>query len=116
MIVVASLIGALLPFCSCGVIPLVAGLLSAAYRSHRSWRSGFHRPLMDPTQFFLAAGVMGGSFAIAKVISAVGMGMLSGFGTMILIRLGWFNASASLRIGCVPSMFDSLGVEVPCPT
>jgi hypothetical protein len=29
MIVVASLIGALLPFCSCSVIPLVAGLLGA---------------------------------------------------------------------------------------
>ena len=56
-------------------------------------------PLMDPTQFFIAAGVLGAGFAVAKMIAAVGMGMLSGFGTMALIRLSWLDAAAALRIG-----------------
>ena len=98
MIVVASLIGALLPFCSCGVIPLVAGLLSAGVPLAAVMAFWISSPLMDPTQFFLAAGVLGGSFAIAKMVAAVGMGMLSGFGTMVLIRLGWLDAAAALRI------------------
>lgn len=98
MIVVASLIGALLPFCSCGVIPLVAGLLGAGVPLAPVMAFWISSPLMDPTQFFIAAGTLGTSFAIAKMISAVGMGMFSGFGTMFLIRAGWLDTSAALRI------------------
>jgi uncharacterized membrane protein YraQ (UPF0718 family) len=47
MIVVASLIGALLPFCSCGVIPLVAGLLGAGV------------PLAPVMAFWIASPLMG---------------------------------------------------------
>ena len=98
MIVVASLIGALLPFCSCGVIPLVAGLLGAGVPLAPVMAFWISSPLMDPTQFFIAAGTLGTGFAVAKMVSAVGMGMLSGFGTMFLIRVGWLDAPASVRI------------------
>jgi uncharacterized membrane protein YraQ (UPF0718 family) len=97
MIMIASLIGALLPFCSCGVIPLVAGLLGAGVPLAPVMAFWISSPLMDPTQFILAAEVLGGSFALAKMIAAVGMGMLSGFGTMILIRVGWLDAPGALR-------------------
>jgi uncharacterized membrane protein YraQ (UPF0718 family) len=103
MIVVASLIGALLPFCSCGVIPLVAGLLGAGVPLAPVMAFWISSPLMDPTQFFLAAGILGGGFAVAKLIAAVGMGMLSGFGTMLLIRVGWLDAAAALRIARNPA-------------
>jgi len=102
MIVVASLIGALLPFCSCSVIPLVAGLLGAGVPLAPVMAFWISSPLMDPTQFILAAGVLGGSFAVAKMIAAIGMGMLSGFGTMFLIRIGWLDAPAALRIASSP--------------
>ena len=97
MIVVAALIGALLPFCSCGVIPLVAGLLGAGVPLAPVMAFWISSPLMDPTQFFIAAGTLGPGFAVAKMLSAVGMGMLSGFGAMFLIRVGWLNARAALR-------------------
>jgi uncharacterized membrane protein YraQ (UPF0718 family) len=97
MIVVASVIGALLPFCSCGVIPLVAGLLAAGVPLAPVMAFWVSSPLMDPAQFFIAAGVLGLSFAVAKMIAAVGMGLLSGFGTMTLIRMGWLDAPAALR-------------------
>jgi uncharacterized protein len=98
MVVTASLIGALLPFCSCGVIPLVAGLLGAGVPLAPVMAFWISSPLMDPTQFFIAAGTLGTGFAVAKMISAVGMGMLAGFGTMLLIRAGWLDAPAALRI------------------
>lgn len=98
MVVTASLIGALLPFCSCGVIPLVAGLLGAGVPLAPVIAFWISSPLMDPTQFFIAAGTLGAGFAVAKMISAVGMGMLAGFGTMLLIRVGWLDAPAALRI------------------
>ena len=54
MVVTASLIGALLPFCSCGVIPLVAGLLGAGVPLASVMAFWISSPLMDPTQFFIA--------------------------------------------------------------
>jgi uncharacterized membrane protein YraQ (UPF0718 family) len=98
MIIVASVIGAALPFCSCGVIPLVAGLLGAGVPLAPVMAFWISSPLMDPTQFFIASGVLGIGFAFAKMLSAVGMGMLSGFGTMMLVRAGWLDAPATLRI------------------
>jgi uncharacterized membrane protein YraQ (UPF0718 family) len=98
MVVVASFIGALLPFCSCGVIPLVAGLLGAGVPLAPVMAFWISSPLMDPTQFIIAAGALGMGFAVAKMIAAVGMGMLAGFGTMLVIRAGWLHAPAALRI------------------
>ncbi len=98
MIVVASMIGAALPFCSCGVIPLVAGLLGAGVPLAPVMAFWISSPLMDPTQFFIVSGVLGIGFAAAKMLSAVGMGILSGFGTMLLVRTGWLDAPAALRI------------------
>jgi hypothetical protein len=98
MIVMASFIGALLPFCSCGVIPLVAGLLGSGVPLAPVMAFWIASPLMDPTQFLVASGVLGLGFATAKIIAAVGMGLLSGFGTMTLIRVGWLNEPEALRI------------------
>jgi len=101
MIIVASMIGAALPFCSCGVIPLVAGLIGAGVPLAPVMAFWISSPLMDPTQFFIASGVLGIGFATAKMVSAVGMGMLSGFGTMMLVRAGWLDAPAALRINAM---------------
>jgi hypothetical protein len=98
MVLVASVIGAALPFCSCGVIPLVAGLLGAGVPLAPVMAFWISSPLMDPTQFIIAAGVLGIGFATAKLVGAVGMGLLSGFGTMLLVRMRWLDAPAALRI------------------
>jgi len=50
--VIASLVGALLPFCSCGVIPLVAGLLGAGVPLAPVMAFWISSPLMDPTTIF----------------------------------------------------------------
>jgi uncharacterized protein len=85
----------------CGVIPLVAGLLGAGVPLAPVMAFWISSPLMDPTQFFIASGVLGIGFASAKMLSAVGMGMLSGFGTMMLVRAGWLDAPATLRISAM---------------
>jgi uncharacterized protein len=101
MIILASAIGAALPFCSVSVIPLAAGLLGAGVPLAPVMAFWISSPLMDPTQFFIASGVLGIGFASAKMLSAVGMGMLGGFGTMMLVRAGWLDATAALRISAV---------------
>ena len=83
MIVAAALMGALLPFCSCGVVPLVAGLLAAGVPLASAMVMAYWiaSPLMDPTQFLVTVGGHGIGFALAKTAGAIGMGLASGYTT-----------------------------------
>ena len=88
MVVVASLFGAFSPFCSCGVIPLIAALLSMGVPVAAVMAFWLSSPLMDPSMFVLSVGTLGLQFAIAKTIATVGIGLLGGFGTLALMRAG----------------------------
>jgi len=91
MIVLASLMGALSPFCSCGVIPVIAALLVAGVPLAPVMAFWLASPLMDPSQFFLTAGVLGVQFAVAKTLVAIGVGLLGGFGVLALQGMGVLN-------------------------
>lgn len=86
MIPIASLFGALSPFCSCGVIPLIAALLSMGVPIAAVMAFWLSSPLMDPSMFVLTLGTLGTRFAIAKLAATVGIGLLGGFGTLVLMR------------------------------
>ena len=88
MVTLAALFGALSPFCSCGVIPLIAGLLTAGVPLAPVMAFWIASPIMDPNMFVLTAAAIGIEFAIVKTIAAVGMGLLAGFATMGLVGLG----------------------------
>lgn len=88
MIPVAALIGAFSPFCSCGVIPLIAALLSMGVPVAAVMAFWLSSPLMDPSMFVLTVGTLGFPFAIAKTIATVGIGLLGGFGVLLLIKAG----------------------------
>jgi uncharacterized membrane protein YraQ (UPF0718 family) len=93
MIPVAALFGAFSPFCSCGVIPLIAALLSMGVPVAAVMAFWLSSPLMDPSMFMLTAGTLGLQFAIAKTIATVFIGLLGGFGTLVLMRSGWSSAA-----------------------
>jgi len=82
MIVAAALIGALSPFCSCGVIPLVAGLLGAGVPLAPVVAFWISSPLMDPEMFVLMAVALGLPFTVGKTLAAIGLGMIGGFATL----------------------------------
>lgn len=84
MITLAALVGALSPFCSCGVIPLVAALLAIGVPLPAVMAFWLASPLMDPTMFLLTAGVLGTEFAVAKTLVAVGLGLFGGVVTHLL--------------------------------
>jgi uncharacterized membrane protein YraQ (UPF0718 family) len=98
MIPLAAIVGGLTPFCSCGVIPLVAGLFGAGVPLAPIMAFWIASPLMDPTQFFVIAGTLGVGFAIAKTAAAIGMGLFGGYGTMLLTRSGLLSTGDELRI------------------
>ncbi len=88
MIMVASLFGAFSPFCSCGVIPLIAALLSMGVPVSAVMAFWLSSPLMDPSMFILTVGTLGLRFAIAKTLATVAIGLLGGFGTLALMKSG----------------------------
>jgi uncharacterized membrane protein YraQ (UPF0718 family) len=88
MIGLAALAGALSPFCSCGVIPLIAALLAMGVPLSAVMAFWLASPVMDPSMFILTAGVLGTEFAVAKTLAAVGLGVFGGLVVHLLGRQG----------------------------
>jgi len=91
MVLMASAFGALSPFCSCGVIPLIAALLSMGVPLAPVMAFWLASPVIDPGMFALTAGTIGMDFAIGKTISAIGIGLMGGFATLWLSRMGFLT-------------------------
>jgi len=84
--VMAAFVGAISPFCSCGVIPLIAGLLGAGVPLAPVMAFWISSPIMDPEMFVLTSAGIGFNFAIAKTIAAIAMGLFAGF-TVLLLQI-----------------------------
>ncbi len=90
MIGTAALFGALSPFCSCGVIPLIAALLAMGVPLAPVMAFWLSSPVMAPDMFVLTAGELGLAFAVAKTVGAFGIGLLGGLATQAVLRAGLF--------------------------
>jgi uncharacterized protein len=87
-VVSAALVGALSPFCSCGVIPIIVALLAMGVPLAPVMAFWLASPLMDPSMFVMTSSVLGLEFAVAKTIVAVSMGLLGGLGAYMLTKSG----------------------------
>lgn len=87
--ILASLVGAISPFCSCGVIPLIAGMLGAGVPLAPVMAFWIASPIMDPEMFILTVAGIGFNFAIAKTLAAIAMGLLAGFSVLLVQRYGF---------------------------
>jgi hypothetical protein len=99
MVPMAALFGAFSPFCSCGVIPLIAALLAIGVPLPPVMAFWLASPLMDPTMFMVTAGELGMAFAVAKTIAAIGVGLLGGFGTLALAASGMLTNPLRDHVG-----------------
>ncbi len=99
MVVAAALFGALSPFCSCGVIPLVAALLAMGMPLPPVMAFWLSSPLMAPDMFVVTAAGLSLEFAVAKTAAAVFLGLLGGFAMASLLRLGVFEAPLRAAVG-----------------
>lgn len=97
MILFASVLGGLSPFCSCGVIPLIASLLAMGVPLSAVMAFWLASPVIDPSMFVLTSGLLGLEFAIAKTITAISLGLFGGVATLLLSRQG--HLSDPLRPG-----------------
>lgn len=84
----AASVGAVVPFCSCGVIPLIAAMFSSGVPLGPVMAFWISSPLMSPEKFVLTAGVLGTDYAVARLISAVALGAGAGYATYLIGRGG----------------------------
>ncbi|MEE8265426.1 MAG: permease [Acidiferrobacterales bacterium] len=89
-IVIAAVFGAFSPFCSCGVIPIIAGLLGAGVPLAPVMAFWISSPLMDPEMFILMLAQFELPFVLAKTMAALLMGVAAGFIVHLLVRQGVF--------------------------
>jgi uncharacterized membrane protein YraQ (UPF0718 family) len=98
-IVLASLLGALSPFCSCGVIPVIAALLVGGVPLAPVMAFWVSSPVMAPDMYLITAGELGFEFATAKALAAIGIGIVAGAATHLLRARPAFAAPLR-RLGC----------------
>jgi hypothetical protein len=113
MIVAASLFGALSPFCSCGVIPVVVALLAAGVPIAPVLAFCIASPIMDPEMFILTAAGIGVEFALVKTAAAVAMGLLAGGVSLLLTRAGLLDDA--LKAVAKPSCCGSKPIAAAAP-
>ncbi len=100
MIVLAALVGGLMPFCSCEVIPFVAALLAAGTPISAVMAFWLSSPLMDPPQFMITTGALGMEFAVGKLVAAVAIGLGGGFAIKALQGAGALAEPLRPQKGC----------------
>lgn len=102
MIVLAALVGGLAPFCSCQVIPFIAGLLALGAPLSAVMAFWLSSPLIDPPTLLITAGALGWPFAVGKAVAAVALGLFGGFAVRALMRYGAFASPLKTyqRSGC----------------
>lgn len=107
MIVLAALFGGLAPFCSCEVIPFIAGLLALGAPLSAVMAFWLASPLIDPPTLIITAAALGWPFAIGKAVSAVALGLFGGFAIKIALGRGYLSDPlrnyAGGGCGCGPS-------------
>jgi hypothetical protein len=99
MIVLAAAFGALSPFCSCGVIPLITALLAMGVPLGPVMAFWLASPVIDPAMFVLTAGVLGAHFAVAKTLAAISIGLFGGFAIHVLNTRGLIGESLRAGLG-----------------
>lgn len=90
VILAAAVFGGLSPFCSCGVIPIIAALLAMGVPLPAVMAFWLSSPVMDPAMFVLTAGALGTEFAVIKTLIAVFLGLGGGYATKAVLGMGGF--------------------------
>ncbi len=91
MIFLAAFFGGLAPFCSCEVIPFIAGLLALGAPISAVMAFWLSSPLIDPPALMITAGALGWEFAIGKALAAIFLGLFGGFAVKYLMKFAAFK-------------------------
>lgn len=84
----ATLLGAISPFCSCGVIPLIASLLMGGVPLAPVMAFWIASPSMDPEIFFLSVATIGWKLSVWRLAATFAISLLAGYLTHVAWQKG----------------------------
>ena len=90
-IVLATVVGAFSPFCSCGVIPVIASLLISGVPLAPVMSFWIASPSMDPEIFFLSVGMIGWDLAVWRLVATLVLSFAAGLITHALMEKRWLG-------------------------
>lgn len=90
-IFLATAVGAFSPFCSCGVVPIVAALLISGVPLAPVMSFWIASPLMDPEIFFLSVATLGWELAVWRLAVTLLLSLGAGFTTRFVVQRGWLG-------------------------
>ncbi len=90
-ILLATVVGAFSPFCSCGVIPVIASLLISGVPLAPVMSFWIASPSMDPEIFFLSVGMIGWELAVWRLAATLILSLAAGIITHIVMTKGWLG-------------------------
>lgn len=85
-IVLATLVGAFSPFCSCGVIPVILTLLMSGVPLAPVMSFWIASPSMDPEIFFLSTAVIGWNLSVWRLVSTLVISLSAGLITQFMVH------------------------------
>ena len=92
-ILLATLVGAFSPFCSCSVIPVIATLLISGVPLAPVMSFWIASPSMDPEIFFLSVGTIGWNLALWRLIGTLLLSLSAGFITRFATQKQWIGTN-----------------------
>jgi uncharacterized membrane protein YraQ (UPF0718 family) len=90
-ILLATVVGAFSPFCSCGVIPVIAALLISGVPLAPVMSFWIASPSMDPEAFFLSVSTIGWELAVWRMVATLILSLSAGFVTHFIVQRGWLD-------------------------
>jgi uncharacterized membrane protein YraQ (UPF0718 family) len=87
----ATLVGAFSPFCSCGVIPMIAALLTGGVPIAPVMAFWLASPSMDPEIFLLTVAKLGWELAVWRLAATFLLSLGGGYLTQLAAAGGWLG-------------------------
>jgi uncharacterized membrane protein YraQ (UPF0718 family) len=116
-ILIATLVGAFSPFCSCTVVPIIAGLIMSGVPLAPIMAFWIASPSMDPEIFAFSVGLIGWPLAIARLIATLLLSLSAGYITLALTNSSSFvDHLSSLIKQRVPVPVSSAPLALSPPT
>ncbi|MBC8004840.1 MAG: permease [Verrucomicrobia bacterium] len=91
-ILLATVVGAFSPFCSCGVVPVISSLLLGGVPLAPVFAFWVASPSMDPEIFFLSVSVLGWKLAVWRLASTFSISLMAGIITHFLVKSGYITS------------------------
>ncbi len=108
-ILLATLVGAFSPFCSCTVIPVVAALLIGGVPVAPVMSFWIASPSMDPETFFLSVAMIGWEMAVWRLVATLVLSLGAGYITQFVVNRHWLGKQILRdRTEVGPTLFASI--------